>query len=380
MACWRGRPSSPAGSARKSAKPNHRVSSLRGSWRSRHQWHSGSAQTWSRNRRTSRPRLRELMAHPGRHHGIAAGHRQPRQSVGQLPGMLFHVFHRGCGLRPARRSGEKPFNGPKGLGVGRPGRTAHVREEVVEARSVAHAGQPVPGGEQVRVHFAESPLLVGEDLQNQPGIQLGIVAASPPQRPVLVVLDQVVIGVAGKGQGVEAQRVHRGQPQQPQVGIRGPQVGQVEVDEVVVQQEVRAVVQVVQSGQRLGQAAAGAGDGHALIRIRPHAGQGVDPVVRPADFQVQGQAAQQCAVTPFMEGIAFWPVVDIRVRHLGDCSERKLPRPFDHSDHGIGPRRRSCRGRAIARDPSNQHKGASANENVPTGISVRPPQKPQTAC
>ena len=107
------------------------------------------------------------------------------------------------------------------------------------------AGEPVPSGEPVGVSLSEGPLLVRENLQDAPGVQLGLVAASPPERTVLAVLHQVVIGIAGKGQGVEAQRVHRRQLQQPQVGIGGAQVGQVEVAEVVPQHEVRAVGQVV---------------------------------------------------------------------------------------------------------------------------------------
>ena len=85
MACCMGCPSSPAGSGRKSAKPNQRVSSLRASWRSRHQPQAGSAQALSLSRRYQPPRLRELMAHPGRHDRVAAGHRQPGQRVGQRP-------------------------------------------------------------------------------------------------------------------------------------------------------------------------------------------------------------------------------------------------------------------------------------------------------
>ena len=101
-------------------------------------------------------------------------------------------------------------------------------------------------------------------------------------------LDQVVVGVAGEGQGVEAERVHRGQVEQPQPGLGGPQVGEVEVDQVVSQQEVRALGQLVQPGQGLGQVAAHPGDRHRLTRIRTDSGNRVNPVIRPADLQVQG--------------------------------------------------------------------------------------------
>ena len=239
------------------------------------------------------PRLGKLMPHPGRHDGIAPRHRQPCQRVGQLPRMLSGVFHRRQGLRPARRSGKTAFNGPKRLPIGRSRRAAQVGKAPVEPDAVIRAGQPVPGREQVRVRFIESPLLIVEHLQHQPGVQLGIVPASPSQRPVLIVLHQVVIGIAGKGQGIEPERVHHRQVQQLEARVRGPQVGQVEIDQVVAQHEVRAVGQLVQPGQRLAQVAADPRDGHLLTRIRPHAGQGVNPVIRPADLQVQRQAARK---------------------------------------------------------------------------------------
>ena len=234
----------------------------------------------------------ELMAHPGRHDGVASGHRQPRQRVGQLPRAPFGICQRRCSLGPARRSGEATFDGRVRLGIGWPRRLAQVGEEVIEPRAVVRASEPVPGGDQVGIRLPEGPLLVGEDLQRQPGVQFGVVEAAPPKRTVLVVLHQVVVRIAGKRQGIEAQRVYCWHPQQPEVGVGGSQVGQVKVDEVVAQQEVGALGQVVQPDQRLGQPAAAMGEREGFIGIRPHAGQGVDPSVVPADLQVQGQTAR----------------------------------------------------------------------------------------
>ena len=106
-------------------------------------------------------------------------------------------------------------------------------------------------------------------------------------------LHQVVVGVAGEGQGVEPEGVHRRHPEQIQSGSRSPQVGQVEVDQVVPQQEVRSLGQFVQPCQRPVKVAANFGDGHRLARVRPHAGQSVDAVVRPAHLQVQRETARQ---------------------------------------------------------------------------------------
>lgn len=144
----------------------------------------------------------------------------------------------------------------------------------------------------VAVRLSECLLLVGEDLQRETCVQLGIVEATPSERPVLVVLHQVVVRISGKVQGGEAQRGHRRQLQEPQVRVGGAQVGQVKVNEVVAQQEVGALGQLVQSGHRLGQAAAATGEREGYIGVRPHTGHGVDAAVVPADLQVQGQAAR----------------------------------------------------------------------------------------
>ena len=207
------------------------------------------------------PRLGKLVPHPGRQNGIAPRHRQPRQRVGQLPRTLPGVLHRRQGLRPARRPGETALNGPIRLPIGRSRRAAQVGKAPVEPDVVVRASQPVPGREQVRIRLPERPLLVVEHLQRQPGVQLGIVPASPLQRTVLIVLHQIVVRIAGEGQGIEPERVHRRQVQQSQARVGGPQVGQVEIDQVVAQHEVRAVGQLVQPGQRLAQVPAHPRDG-----------------------------------------------------------------------------------------------------------------------
>ena len=168
----------------------------------------------------------ELVTNPGWHDRIASGHRQPRQRVGQLPGAPFSFFQHRCGLRPARRSVEATFDGRVSLHIGWPRCLAQVGEAVIKPSAVVSAGEPMPGGEQVGIRLLEGLLLVDEHLQSEAGVQLGVVEAAPSERPVLVVFHQVVIGIAGTGQVVEAQRVHRRQVQQPEVGVGSFQVGQ----------------------------------------------------------------------------------------------------------------------------------------------------------
>ena len=179
------------------------------------------------------------------------------------------------------------------LGVGRPMRTSQRREEPVEPRAVFRGCEPVPRREQLGSRIAESLLLVVEHLQRQPGVQFGIIQTAPYQGSVLVVLDQIMIGIPGEGQRIEPERVHRGQTQQAQAGICSSQVGQVEADHVVPQHKVRAVSQVVQPGQRRRQIVAHPGNDQGLSGVRPHTGQGVDALIRPANFQIQRQTARQ---------------------------------------------------------------------------------------
>ena len=200
------------------------------------------------------------------------------------------------------------MNGIRGLSVGRPRRGPQEREKLVEPRAVFCRGKPVPGREQFRPRFAERLLLVVEHLQRKPGVQLGIVPAARYQRSVLVMLDQMVIRIAGEGQRIQPKCVHRGQVQQPQAGIGRPQMGQVESDQVVPQQEVRAIGQVVQLCQCLSQIVAHPGNDQGLTGVRPHSCQGVNSLIRPANFQVQRQTSGQdiASVSQHRSGVCLW--------------------------------------------------------------------------
>ena len=71
----------------------------------------------------------------------------------------------------------------------------------------------MPGGQQVGRSVPQGLLLVVEDLQCQSGIQFRVVDPPALELSVLVMLDQVVIGVTGKGEGIESEGVHRWQLQ-----------------------------------------------------------------------------------------------------------------------------------------------------------------------
>ena len=66
------------------------------------------------------------------------------------------------------------------------------------------------------------------------------------------------------------------------------QVGEVEVDYVVAQQEVCAVREVVQFIQGPAQVAASGGEGDCLIGIRTDSRKRANAFIPGADFEVQG--------------------------------------------------------------------------------------------
>ena len=66
---------------------------------------------------------------------------------------------------------------------------------------MTRGGQQVPGGQEIGVRLRQSPTLVAEDLQGEAGVELRILDAPAFEPAVLLVLDQVVLGIARKGQG-----------------------------------------------------------------------------------------------------------------------------------------------------------------------------------
>ena len=149
----------------------------------------------------------------------------------------------------------------------------------------------MPRCEQVGSGPGQGFALVDEHLQCQTGIQLRIVQLPPPEPAVLIVLHEMVIGVAREGQRTETQRVHRGQPEQPEVRVRGSQVGQVEGDEVVAEDKGRAFSEIVEPVERRAHIAPRMNQ--ALAGVRPHRAERVNDPILLADLQVQRDAVRQ---------------------------------------------------------------------------------------
>ena len=68
---------------------------------------------------------------------------------------------------------------------------------------------------------------------------------------------------------------------------------QVEVEEVVIQEKVRALGLIVEPDQHPGQAMAATGKREGSTGVWSHAAQGVIVAVVPPDLQVQGQAVRE---------------------------------------------------------------------------------------
>ena len=129
-------------------------------------------------------------------------------------------------------------------------------------------------------------LLVPEHPQGELRVKFRVVAAVALELPVLVVLDEMVIRVARERQRIEPQRVHRRHLQQPQSRARGLQMGDVELDEIVAEQEARAIREIVKICQGLIEAAALAGEYNGSAAVGSYAGERMNAPGLCGDLEV----------------------------------------------------------------------------------------------
>ncbi len=115
------------------------------------------------------PRLRKLVAYPGRHHGIPARHGEPRNRIGERPAIPLRIRQDMAAMRTARITSQQGLDCRRGLLACWPELAAHGDEEGIQSgiRSVDRR-QPVPGGEIVRIRGIErlqGPVLITKHLQ-----------------------------------------------------------------------------------------------------------------------------------------------------------------------------------------------------------------------
>ena len=92
----------------------------------------------------------------------------------------------------------------------------------------------------VSCEFSKLGELVSEDGEHEPGVDFGVAGAPGLEPPILIVLDQAVIRVAGKGERIEPEGVDRGLRDELQTGACFSQIGQIVLDHVVPEHELRA--------------------------------------------------------------------------------------------------------------------------------------------
>lgn len=98
----------------------------------------------------------------------------------------------------------------------------------------------MPGEKQIRTGAFEGLQLVGEEIENQAAVQFRVVHPAAFQLTILVVLDEVVIGVAREGQRIEPERVYDRQTQHRQVWLGRFQDRTIMLDQVVPEEQLRS--------------------------------------------------------------------------------------------------------------------------------------------
>ena len=194
----------------------------------------------------------EAFLHVGRDDGLAPRRRQPRQQVGQREGLRERLagdpgrLVRAAAVREAARDqGDRVLDARRGIDA------ADDPEQPVETVSSEGRGkQRVPGQQQVAVLPLQRVDDVGQQLERELSIEQRIVDLHARKRGLLVLLDQVVVRVLRERQGAQVERVDRGQVEQREVRrLRGEET-EIVLDDVVSDEERRAVGEGVESGKR----------------------------------------------------------------------------------------------------------------------------------
>ena len=186
-------------------------------------------------------RQRKLVAHPGRHDRIAARYGKPGQGIGQRPAVAGCFGENWPGLSLASLVSQTEQDGSLRFMRGGLGLATQCCEKTIGATyGVILSGEPVPCREQFRIAFVEHLqciVLIVEYLQRQLRILHRIIAMPALQPAVLIVFDQMVIGIAREGQRVQPEGIDGGFLVQTQIGAHRLEVGQVEFHQIMSQQE-----------------------------------------------------------------------------------------------------------------------------------------------
>ncbi len=136
-----------------------------------------------------------------------------------------------------------------------------------------------------------------EELQSDVGVAFRIVHSVALESALLIMPDEAVTGVGGKGEWAEAQRIHRRQMQQTEARLRRRQVGRIAGDQVVPRDEPGSVSQIIETRQWRIQTIAGMR--HAATGLPSHRPEGLHGLV-PANFRI-GRKTGRPARAPAMQ-------------------------------------------------------------------------------
>ena len=236
--------------------------------------------------------LGKLVPDPGRHHGVLARDRDPGERVGERPAGALRFRDRQLDLVGAGPPGENLPDRALRFRGGRPRRVPYQPEDRLETlRLLARCCEPVEGRQQIGIvssEFSKLGELVSQDGEDEAGIEFRV-AGLPGLKPsVLIMLDQAVIRVAGKGERVEPEGVDRRFCKDLQTGTCFSQIGQIVADHVVPEHELRAGGVFVERAQRGREFALAIGAG--VGGCRTDGSEALNPAGVRIDFEVDRDA------------------------------------------------------------------------------------------
>ncbi|TLD45438.1 MAG: hypothetical protein FAZ92_02292 [Accumulibacter sp.] len=205
----------------------------------------------------------------------------------------------------------------------------------------------MPGEHQVG--FLALPLLqrehlIAEQIEGQLCIEQRVVQLCTPEPAVLVVLDEVVIRVARKGQRIQPQRIDDRQFEESQSRRDRGEMRAVEGEQIVAEDEAATAGQCIETGERRRQIADAAVQ--PLAAVAAHCSQLPDAPTAQPDLQIDRQAAwpeRPFAAAPW-RSIAHGRDDNRRQRcRLVDPLRRSLPAPAAPLSEAAWPRPATCR-------------------------------------
>ena len=170
--------------------------------------------------------------------------------------------------------------------------TQGLEQRVEPGRGLAPRRKMVIGKHRIRRLLSqpgEGRDLIGQHLQRQPRILFGVIHMPDLQPPVLIVLDQMVVRIARKGQGVQPQRINRGCAQRRKPRPVGHQMRQIVPQDIVSHHIRHSVAQRLQPVQREVQ-------GRAFVNqclFSPYRRKGKKPCRLRIDLQINRDAVRQ---------------------------------------------------------------------------------------